>query len=164
MATIEQVEQLRKRAHVSYQDAKEALEACNDDILEALIYLEKQGKVQPPKEGGHFSTQRNTPPPPPPREIPLDRENIHSLLRRFVEWVGKWIRKGNRNYFVVLRKKERLFSLPLTIFIIALILLFEPFLVFLVFGLLIGFRYQFQGPDIRDHSSYSTSSKEDFHD
>ncbi len=37
MITIEQVEELRKRVHVSYEDAKAALEEANGDILEAII-------------------------------------------------------------------------------------------------------------------------------
>ena len=55
MATIEQVEKLRSKANVSYEEAKNALEACGDDILEAMIYLEKQGKVQPPPTEGSYS-------------------------------------------------------------------------------------------------------------
>ncbi len=48
--TLEQIDLLRKRANVSYQDAKEALEKCNNDIVEALIYLEKEDKVKANKE------------------------------------------------------------------------------------------------------------------
>ena len=44
---LEQIDELRKRTNVSYQDAKKALEECNGDILEALIYLEKAKKVKP---------------------------------------------------------------------------------------------------------------------
>jgi hypothetical protein len=36
---------------VRYSDAKEALDACNDDILEALVYLEKGNKTQSGKTG-----------------------------------------------------------------------------------------------------------------
>lgn len=42
MITIEQIDELRKRLDVSYEEAKEALEACNGDMLEAIIYLEKK--------------------------------------------------------------------------------------------------------------------------
>lgn len=48
---LNQIDELRKRAKVSYSDAKEALEACNDDILEALVYLEKSNKTQSAKTG-----------------------------------------------------------------------------------------------------------------
>jgi hypothetical protein len=55
MATIEMVEKLRERARVSYEDAKLALDACGGDMLEAVIYLEKQGKTPPP-QGGFYAS------------------------------------------------------------------------------------------------------------
>ena len=48
---LNQIDELRKRAKVSYSDAKEALEACNDDILEALVYLEKNNRTKSEKAG-----------------------------------------------------------------------------------------------------------------
>ena len=45
MEFFEKVEALREKANVSYEVAKEAMEACNYDMLDAMIYLEKQGKV-----------------------------------------------------------------------------------------------------------------------
>lgn len=38
--TLEKVDQIRERTGVSYEMAKEALEANNGDVLEALIYIE----------------------------------------------------------------------------------------------------------------------------
>jgi hypothetical protein len=43
---LDLIDELRKRANVSYTDAKEALEQCNGDLLEALVYLEKNNKVK----------------------------------------------------------------------------------------------------------------------
>ena len=37
--TLEQVEQLRAHAAVSYEEARRALEACDGDLLDALILL-----------------------------------------------------------------------------------------------------------------------------
>ncbi len=45
--TIEKIDAIRERTGVSYKEAKEALEACNGEVVDALIYLEegqKQGK------------------------------------------------------------------------------------------------------------------------
>lgn len=44
---LEQIDELRKRANVSYEDAKNALEECSGNIIEALVYLEKQNKIKP---------------------------------------------------------------------------------------------------------------------
>jgi len=45
--TIEKVERLMDRADVGYEVAKEALEAADGDLLEAIIALEKDGKFGP---------------------------------------------------------------------------------------------------------------------
>ena len=43
--TLEQIDLLMERAHVSFADAKEALEHANGDIVEALLYLEQNNKM-----------------------------------------------------------------------------------------------------------------------
>lgn len=43
---LEDIDFLRERANVSYSEAKEALEKCNGDMLEAILYLEKENKVK----------------------------------------------------------------------------------------------------------------------
>ena len=48
MEQLEKVEKLRERANVTYEEAKEALEASNWDLLDAMVYLEKNGKTQGP--------------------------------------------------------------------------------------------------------------------
>lgn len=42
--TLEKVDMVRERTKVTYAEAKEALEACDGDVLEALIYIEKNNK------------------------------------------------------------------------------------------------------------------------
>ena len=49
MDRLEQIERLRAKANVSYEEAKQAYEAANGDLLEAVIMLERQGKIKPPK-------------------------------------------------------------------------------------------------------------------
>ncbi|MDP4091217.1 MAG: DUF4342 domain-containing protein, partial [Bacillota bacterium] len=44
--SLEQIDELRRRANVGYEEAKDALERNNGDIIEALIYLEKQNKAK----------------------------------------------------------------------------------------------------------------------
>lgn len=44
--TLEQIDLIMQRANVSYNEAKTALEQCNGDTLEALLYLEKNQKIK----------------------------------------------------------------------------------------------------------------------
>ncbi len=45
--TLEQIDLLKKRANVSYKEAKEVLEKCNGNIVEALAYLDEEKKIKP---------------------------------------------------------------------------------------------------------------------
>lgn len=49
MITLEQVELLRSKADVTYEESRQALEATGGDLLDAIVLLEIQGKVRPPK-------------------------------------------------------------------------------------------------------------------
>ena len=65
--TLEQVEQLRAHAAVSYEEARRALEACDGDLLDALILLEREGRIPPGGgRGAAFTTQPGAGPAPPP--------------------------------------------------------------------------------------------------
>ena len=55
MDKLEKVERLREHANVTYEEAKAALEQANDDLLDAMVILEKQGKVGAP-EAKTYST------------------------------------------------------------------------------------------------------------
>ena len=49
MDYFEKVEKLVEKAGVTYEDAKQALDDSNGDLLDAMILLERSGKTQGPK-------------------------------------------------------------------------------------------------------------------
>ena len=55
MEMIEKVERLREKAEVTYEEAKAALEQSDGDLLDAMVLLERQGKVRKPAQST-FST------------------------------------------------------------------------------------------------------------
>lgn len=57
MDNLEKVEKLREKTGVSYEEAKAALEATNYDVLDAIIYLEKNGKVKAPEVTSYTTEQ-----------------------------------------------------------------------------------------------------------
>ena len=59
--TLEQVERLRAHAAVSYEEARRALGALDGGLLDALILLEREGRIPPGGGRGAFFF-----PPPPP--------------------------------------------------------------------------------------------------
>lgn len=55
MTTLEKIDEIRNRAHVSFTDAKAALEANGDDVVNAIASLE--GVSQPARD--NFEPLRN---------------------------------------------------------------------------------------------------------
>jgi hypothetical protein len=153
MVTLEQVEKLRERANVSYDEAKAALEATGGDLLEALIYLEKQGKVKAPDGNGFYSSAAAAPQYDEERARREEREaqrgeSFSGLLKRFGRFCLRLLQKGNKNTFEVLKGSECKASIPVTVLALLLLFAFWVTLPLMVVGLFFGLRYRFQGPDL----------------
>lgn len=155
MINLEQVEELRKRANISYEEAKKALEEANGDILEAIIYLEKQNKIKAPEDGGYYSTkderEENKFIESETKKGYKD-DNISISLRDLFRQIGNFIVKildiGNRNYFEVLKNGEKFIALPVTLLVLLAIFAFWVVFPLLIIGLFFGFKYRFRGPDL----------------
>ncbi|MGH4123938.1 MAG: DUF4342 domain-containing protein [Clostridium sp.] len=89
---LEQIDELRKRANVSYEDAKAALEQSDGDLLCALVYLEKQNKIKP-------------------GEIP-------SSESKFFKKVKKLIKKGNETKIIVKKDDAVVLNICVTLGVI----------------------------------------------
>jgi len=158
MSTLEQVEKLKEKANVSYEEAKAALDAAGDDMLDAIIHLEKQGKVNAPANNGKFSTtsaKEDTDEEKKKKKKEKEKEKekeygetFSSIMGRLVRWCGRIIAKGNVHMFEVRRNGEVLVSIPLTVLILLLIFAFWVVIPLIVIGLFFGCRYYFRGPDL----------------
>jgi hypothetical protein len=94
--TLEQIDLLRKRANVSYKEAKEALEKCGGNIVEALAYLEEENKIRP--------------------------ENKFYGDSSFVQKIKTLISKSNKINFTISRNNSIILNIPLTLAVILLII------------------------------------------
>lgn len=146
MDELEKVERLRERAKVSYEEAKQALEENNWDILDAMVYLERQGKVEAPQQSS-FTTQYEE-----PRKLSEAVNNtkkqgsVGAMLNRFIDWCKRILKKGNENSFVVERNGKQVLSIPVTLLVIVAIVAFWFIFWVLLIGLFCGCRYSFEGP------------------
>lgn len=149
MEKLEIIEKLRERAQVTYEEAKEAFEQAEGDLLEALIYLEKQGKVQAPRGGGYYSSeaQPGKDKEGSPEEIGDSENGFKETLEKFWKFCAKIIKKGNSTSFEVLKNREHMASFPVTVLV--LLLVFAPWvtLPLMIIGLFFGFHYQFVAMD-----------------
>jgi len=154
MSTIEQVEKLKEKANVTYEEAKAALEAASGDMLDAIIYLERQGKVTAPENGGSFATSQSKEEDQASQGKEEKKSNnqagetFSSLIGRFFRWCGKIIAKGNVHMFEVRRNGAVMMSIPLTVLILLLVFAFWVVIPLIIVGLFLGCRYFFRGPDL----------------
>lgn len=153
MATIEQVEKLREKANVTYDEAKTALEASGGDLLDALIYLERNGKVQPPPNDGYYNSKQQAEFVKESSEASREKNTENSgsftgLLNRFFKWCGRIIAKGNENSFEVRRNGKYVIAVPVTVLALFIIFAFWFVVPLVAIGLFFGYRYVFKGPDL----------------
>lgn len=144
MDNFEKVEKLKERAKVSYEEARNALEKCNWDMLDAMIYLEKNGKVEAPEQES-YSTQNVITIVEAPKE---EKKSFMDYLKQFGYWCCRLVEKGNRNSFCVDRDGEEIINLPLTVLVVLLLCAFWIVLPLLIVGLFFNMKYRFAGPDM----------------
>ena len=123
---LEQIDELRKRAKVSYEDAKKALEAANGDMVEALIYLEREKKTK------------------------FNCENEENGFENLANAIKKLSIKGNNTKLIIKKKDSVVLSLPVTIVVV--ITIFAPYISLggLILALVTGYRIRFQGKNGED--------------
>ncbi|HHT42293.1 MAG TPA: DUF4342 domain-containing protein [Firmicutes bacterium] len=154
MEKLEMIEKLRERAQVTYDEAREALEQADGDLLDALIILERQGKVAPPKGGGYYSSEGSTAGEQQSQENRQEEQSsekggtqqsnsVKETLEKFGNFLLGLLRRGNSTSFEILKDKEHVASFPVTV--LAIMLLFAPWvtLPLIVIGLFFGYHYQF---------------------
>ncbi len=152
MDEFEKVEKLRQRANVSYEEAKEALDKSEGDLLDAMIYLEGQGKIASNEQTSRSTTYdgqtdlvdvRDT----VEKEDKKNRKSERTLGQK-IKYLCHliWI-KIRDNKFNVERKGEKLVGLPVWVLLVALIVSFWTVGIVLIIGLFFECRYEIVGPD-----------------
>ena len=150
MEQLEKVEKLRERANVSYEDANNALEACEWDLLEAMVYLEKLGKVEAPKESSHTTSYEQQ------NQYVSVRDTVNYQQEQASEGFGrkckrlwkKFWRWSNDNNLVITRHEKKVIDIPMWIFFLILILVsWNIALPVFIISLFFDCRYAIVGKD-----------------
>ena len=143
---LETIDALRERTQVSYSKAKEALENSNGDLVEAIIYLEREG---------YTSTK-----------------NANEKKGEFKKNTKSFFKKMNRINFDLLKKGKTTLRLPLLIFLSTLLLAFPFVVIGLLIAIALGYKIEFtkDGKQIKEindslnnisNTMQSTFKKED---
>lgn len=148
---------LSQRTGVSLEDAKAALNACDFDMLDAVVYLEKLGKTTAQSssyttERGYETGKTNYVDEPQGK---TKKVTFGDLMGRFFKWVGKLIKIGNENFFDVSRNDEEIIRMPITVCVLLLFFAFWVCVPLLVVGLFFSFRYSFSGPVFRKDDMFN---------
>lgn len=146
MNEFEKVERLREHAGVTFEEAREALVNNEWDLLDAMVELERKGKVKKP-ENTSFTTQYEKPETiEEAAAYTKESKGVGSMLHKFAKWLQELIRKGCENYFEVIRYEETLISMPVILAVVLAVFMFWPVIIGLTVGLFFNCRYRFVGP------------------
>ncbi|MDE6024671.1 MAG: DUF4342 domain-containing protein [Lachnospiraceae bacterium] len=150
MDNFEKVEKIREKTGVSYQEAKEALEATGYDMLDAMVYLEKLGKVPAPdmnsfKTDGRIVNSSEFDKAQETYESACKKSTFGDVCAKFFNWFKKIVKKGCDTTFVVDRNDENVFKMPVIVLVCALIFLLPVTAILLIVGMFCDCRYSFIG-------------------
>lgn len=138
---LEQIEMLRARANVSYGEAKELLEKCNYNVVDALIELEKQSKVNAPKTEA------------------APEAACCGTVKKVFKLGEKLFHKGNETKFVISKADQTIVDLPVNVVILSTIIA-APVTVFGVIGALVtNHKIRFSHPNGEDLKINQTMDK-----
>ena len=161
MDRFELVEKLVKSTGVSYEDAKMALESSGWDLLDAAVWLEKNGRIE--VKSSHFTTD-----PEQQQQQAQAAEQQRQQQQQAEAPRGSYdnrYRSGNRglihsilskirgilmdNELVICKQSGEIFlELPIWLAVLLLILAFWPTIIVLILVFILGFRFRLHGPDL----------------
>ncbi len=151
MDNFEKVEKLVQKANVSYEDAKQALEEANGDMLDAMIALEKQGKVKKPETVAYSTYGAGA--------AQSNYSDVNSAVERsestdeksFASDFGRGLKKFFRytvnNSLRITRREEQIFKIPLLLTIILVLATFPLAMLAIIISLFCECRYSIVGKD-----------------
>ena len=154
MTHYEMAEKLAEKMNVSLEEAKTALEACDWEMLDAALMLEKEHGAANERA---YSTR------PDPEEERSRREEAKERRRGVVNGLGAMLRSavimGNRNRFEVRKNDETVLEMPVLVLVLLMLFAFWVCVPLLVIGLFAGFRYSFSGAELGRDSVNSAMDK-----
>ncbi len=151
MEMLDKVELVREKTGVSYQDAKDALEACEYDVLDAIIWLENNGKAD--AQTASYETSDTSATQVSSAEMKEAQEEYERTSKRsrfgetwsrFCQQITKILRSSVEMTFVAERNGSRIVALPVLVMVCGL-LFWGATIWLLILGLFFGFRYHIEG-------------------
>lgn len=114
--TLEKVDQVKARTGVSYAEAKKALENCGGNVLETIIYLEKNEEINI----NYINNEE------------MKSGDATENINEFKEWLRELIQKGNVSRIKIKKDNKVLVDIPVNAGIAATVIaiIIPPILAF----------------------------------
>ena len=153
MEEFAKVEKLVEITGASYEDARNALRACDGEMVDSMVYLEKLGKVTKYSNGTKVD----------PRFAPISAEEIAAAEARrearraevkarcekttsaFGEFVRKAVRFLTHNKITITKDGKEFASVPLIVALIIASVSFGFAIVCVFVSMMFGYEYSFTG-------------------
>lgn len=150
MERNEMIEVLMEKAKVSYEEAEEALQKHDWDLLDSIVYLERKGKLENNETTTIIEVEQDGKEKDNKKHKKDEKKSggIGEVIGRIFKFIGKIISKGNKNHFEIRKENEKPIKISLTISVLLLIIAFWPVAILLVIGLFCGYKYSITGPNI----------------
>ena len=172
MDYFEKVEKLVEKAGVSFEEAKQALDESNGDMLDAMILLERSGKTKGPKNSTYSTKYEDQSAYYAASEqMEQNKQNAGKNFGDKVVAVGKKVWNIlSHNYLNVSRGEQPVVQLPLWAVVLVLVAAWYLVWILLIVSLFFDFRYSFSGEadmksvnDIMDKAAdVAEKTKEEF--
>lgn len=145
MERNEMVEILMGKANISREEAQEALEQSNWDLLDSIVYLERKGKMENSEVTTIVEVKETKEEKKKEKKHDDNFGGVGEVIGRIFKFAGKILKKGNDTFLEIRKANEKPIRISLTISVLLLIFLAVPTIILLVVGLFCGYKYSMTG-------------------
>ena len=146
MEMLEKVERLRERADVTYEEAKAALEEAGGDLLDAMVLLERRGKVRGPAQSSYSTEYEEQ------KDYIRVRDKVEQQKKSapsFTHTVGRLVKTFfsfiKHTVFIVTKEDSIIFTMPSWVLVLLLFFFWEAIVPVMVIALFFKVNYSFDG-------------------
>ncbi|MDO5561066.1 MAG: DUF4342 domain-containing protein [Oscillospiraceae bacterium] len=148
MEPMEMIEKLREKANVTYDEARGVLESVNWNLIDALVALEKEGKLKEDNNMSYSTKKESYADYSGTCEQCQKDGSFIGFINKAGKWIGKVIMKGMENKLCIERKGEKIIELPVTVLVLIMIPAFYLIICALIVAFFMGCKFRFTGPDL----------------
>ncbi len=139
MDRFEMIERLRERADISYEEARDVLDQAGGDLLEAMVLLEKQGRIRnngsgADAEGAGASDDSCT----------AGKKRERSALGKAVHAAWNFL---THTSFHMKHEQKEIFVMPSWAFALLMLFFWHTLVPLMIISLFFNIRYSFDGSE-----------------